>query len=316
MKSIHTVLLCIAFILVACGSPTSTPKLNGEHEVAEPFRDYYNAKGGALVLGVAMTSDLIEEGVRVQYFQNVRLEYHPQLPEGKQVIPSSIGINFEGNSTPCIRPQDVAPNAYYFDCHSVRQEFLGFFNRQGGLQFFGYPISEMYISGTQLIQHFERASIVWNKSKPVEYQFGLANLGSQWCITVQKCISKKEPGSLITATPTSMLTLPAPSPKGLALKALPEFPVFDVKTQRQTLRAWVTDDKGKPVSGVVVSFSIQYTINSERYETPPSDRNGYAFVSLAVKPYKPGDFILYKASVSQNGVTVSDNGSFVVWGKP
>ncbi|MBI5350501.1 MAG: Ig-like domain-containing protein [Chloroflexi bacterium] len=315
MKSIHTALLCLTLIVVACSSPTSTPKSTGEHEVAEPFRGYYNANGGALVLGVPITSGLIEEGVRVQYFQNVRLEYHPQLPEGKQVIPSSIGINFEGNSTPCIRPQDVAPNAYYFDCHSVRQEFLGFFNQQGGLQFFGYPISEMYISGTQVIQHFERASIVWNKSKPVEYQFGLLNLGSQWCTINKKCQSSG-PANVVTATPTFMLPPPDASPKGLGLKTLPEFPVFDIKTQRQTLKAWVTDDKGKPVSGIVVSFSVQYAVSSERYETSPSDRNGYAFVSLAVKPYKPGDLILYRASITQNGVTVSEHGSFVVWGKP
>lgn len=292
------------------------PKSIGEDEVAEPFRDYYNAKGGALVLGTAITPELIEDGIRVQYFQNVRLEYHPQLPRGEQIIPSSIGVNIGGNSTPCIQPLDVAPNAYYFGCHSVRQEFLWFFNQQGGLQFFGYPISEMYISGTQLIQHFERASIVWNKSKAVEYQFGLVNLGSQWCAINKRCLSEKIPGSVVTATPTLTPTLPAPSPKGLALRASPEFPLLDIKTQRQTLRAWVTDHSGTPLAGIVVSFLVQYAVNSERYLTNPSDRNGYAYVLLAVKPYKPGDFILYKASASQNGVTVSDHGSFMVFGKP
>jgi hypothetical protein len=315
MKATYTTLFCIAIVLAACGSSTSTPRPTGEHEVAEPFRDYYNAKGGALIIGAAMTPDLIEDGVRVQYFRNVRLEYHPQLPEGKRVIPSSIGINFPGNSTPCIRPQDVAPNAYYFDCHSVRQEFLGFFNRQGGLEFFGYPISEMYISGTQLIQHFERATIVWNKSKPAEYQFGLANLGNQWCSLKRKC-EPLGPANPVTATPASPLTLPTPLPKGLVLKVLPEFPLLDIKTQQQTLRAWVTDQNKSPLAGVVVFFRVQYTDNSERYETLPTDKNGYAFVSLAAKVYKPGDVILYKASASQNGIIVSDSGSFVVWGKP
>jgi hypothetical protein len=316
MKHTHTVLLSITFILLAaCSSPTTTPGASGQLEVAEPFRPYYNAKGGALVVGVAITPDLIEDGIRVQYFQNVRLEYHPQLPEGKQVFPSSIRAIFANNATPCIRPQDVAPNAYYFDCHSVRQEFLGFFNRQGGLQFFGYPISEMYISGAQVIQHFERASIVWNKSKPIEYQFGLLNLGSQWCSLNSKC-QPLGPAEPVAATPTFTLLLPTPAPKGLALKVLSEFPLFDVKTQRQTLKAWVTDQNGLPLSGVVVSFLVQYTVNSERYETPPSDKSGYAAVLLAIRSYSPGDLILYKASVSQNGVTASASGSFWVWGKP
>jgi hypothetical protein len=272
-------------------------------------------KGGALVLGTAITPELLEDGVRVQYFQNVRLEFHPRLPDGKQVIPSSIGVNFSDNSTPCIKPQDVAPNAYYFGCHSVRQEFLWFFNQQGGLQFFGYPISEMYISGTQLIQHFERASIVWNKSKPLEYQFGLVNLGSQWCSANKKCVSDRA-ANITTALPTFALTLPAASPKGLTLKTLPEYPVLAVKTQQQTLKAWVTDHNGAPLSGVVVSFLVQYAVNSERYLTTPSDKYGYASVSLAVRAYKPGDFVLYKATASQNGTTVSDNGSFVIWGSP
>jgi len=315
MKATLTLVICIALILVACDSSTATPPPNGGGEIARWSREYYIAKGGALILGPAITSEFVEDGVRVQYFQNVRLGFHPQLPEGERVIPGSIGLNFRDNSTPCIRPQAVAPNAYYFGCHSVRQEFLGFFNRQGGLQFFGYPISEMYISGNQFTQHFERASIVWDNSKPVEYQFGLADLGNQWCSITKKC-PLKDPGSPITATPTIPSTLPAPSPKALALKALPEFPLFDPKTQRQTLRAWVTNDKRLPVSGVVVSFLVQYTVNSERYETLPSDKNGYAFVALVAKPYKSGDFILYKASAAQNGITVSDNGSFVVWGKP
>jgi len=315
MKAIRALLICITFILASCSSATSTPKPIGEYEVAEPFRDYYNTKGGALLLGTAITPELIEDGVRVQYFQNVRLEYHPRLPEGKQVIPSSIGVNFSSNSTPCTQPQVVAPNAYYFGCHSVRQEFLWFFNQQGGLQFFGYPISEMYISGTQLIQHFERASIVWNKSKPVEYQFGLANLGSQWCSLNKKCVTDRV-ANITTALPTFTLTLPAASPKELALKTLPEYPVLDVRTQQQTLKAWITDNAGKPISGVVVSFLVQYVVNSERYLTHPSDKYGYASVSLAVRSYKPGDFVLYKATASQNGITVSGNGSFVVWGSP
>lgn len=315
MKALRTFLICITLILTACGSPTSTPKSNGEYEVAEPFREYYTAKGGAVMLGNAITPELVEDGVRVQYFQNVRLEYHPRLPDGKQIIPSSIGINFSGNSTPCIQPQDVAPNAFYFGCHSVRQEFLWFFNQQGGLQFFGYPISEMYISGTQLIQHFERASIVWNKSKPIEYQFGLANLGSQWCSINKKCAADRA-ANFTTALPTFVLTLPAALPKGLVLKTLPEYPVFDVKTQRQTLKAWVTDQNGTPLSGVVVSFLVQYAVNSERYVTNPSDKYGYAPVMLAVRSYKPGDFVLYKATASQNGMAASDSGSFVVWGNP
>ncbi|MBI5714699.1 MAG: hypothetical protein HZC38_14960 [Chloroflexi bacterium] len=271
MKTTYTVIICTTFLLAACGSSISMPKSIGE-EVAQPFRDYYNAKGGALVLGTAITPELIEDGIRVQYFQNVRLEYHPQLPKGEQIIPSSIGVNIGGNSTPCIQPLDVAPNAYYFGCHSVRQEFL--------------------------------------------YQFGLVNLGSQWCAINKRCLSEKIPGNVVTATPTLTPTLPAPSPKGLALRASPEFPLLDIKTQRQTLRAWVTDHSGTPLAGIVVSFLVQYAVNSERYLTNPSDKNGYAYVLLAVKPYKPGDFILYKASASQNGVTVSDHGSFMVFGKP
>jgi hypothetical protein len=77
--------------------------------------------------------------------------------------------------------KQAASGALYFaeSCHSVSPQFRPFFENNGGLLVFGYPISEAYIvSGQYFVQIYERAVIVWDSARPVQQQFQLANLGS------------------------------------------------------------------------------------------------------------------------------------------
>jgi len=49
------------------------------------FLDFYLEHNGALVFGQPLSPQLDEGDLRVQYFENVRLEWHPEAPAGQQV---------------------------------------------------------------------------------------------------------------------------------------------------------------------------------------------------------------------------------------
>jgi hypothetical protein len=173
-----------SLVLAACGSSSTltTPESAEGYPVAPAFLEFYEGHDGLTVLGAAISPELVENGVQVQYFEKGRLEYHPQLPEGNQVILGNLGETLYGAS-PCVPPESVASGALYFSatCHSVSPEFRAYFLKRGGVPFFGYPLSEMYIQDDRFVQIFERAVIVWDGRRPDGFRFSLASLGSLAC---------------------------------------------------------------------------------------------------------------------------------------
>jgi endo-1,4-beta-D-glucanase Y len=57
------------------------------HSVVTGFKTYYEARGGAAVLGLPITEEMTEDGFTVQYFERAVLEYQP----GKTVQASLLG---------------------------------------------------------------------------------------------------------------------------------------------------------------------------------------------------------------------------------
>lgn len=177
------ILVTLALLLIACGTATPPPAdlPAGEFAVSPVFQGFYDSHGGAALLGAPISVELDENGVITQYFQNAKLVFYPQFPEGNQVVLAGLGDAYYGRK-PCVPSISIEPNALYFsDCHSVSPGFRVFFERQGGVAFFGYPISERYIFNGWLAQNFERATIVWDGSKPAGYEFSLLPLGELAC---------------------------------------------------------------------------------------------------------------------------------------
>jgi hypothetical protein len=50
------------------------------HAVWDEFLTFYETYGGEVILGLPLSPQLNEGGLRVQYFENGRLEWHPELP--------------------------------------------------------------------------------------------------------------------------------------------------------------------------------------------------------------------------------------------
>ena len=150
--------------------------------VAGRFLAYWEANGGLARNGYPLTPErreTLEDGKEytVQYFERVRMEYHPENAApydvllgqfGRQIFRESFGIESYkyAQATTSTLPQ---PDMTYFPetGHNVGARFLAYWEANGGLAQFGYPLAEereetMYVSPQGpprafLVQYFERA---------------------------------------------------------------------------------------------------------------------------------------------------------------
>ncbi len=61
------------------------------HSLATGFKKYWDDNNGINTFGFPVSEELTENGVIVQYFERGRLEYHPELDEGKRITLGRLG---------------------------------------------------------------------------------------------------------------------------------------------------------------------------------------------------------------------------------
>ncbi len=129
------------------------------------FLGYWQANGGLPINGYPISdafTERLEDGreYTVQYFERVRMEYHPANPPPNDVLLGQFGRR--------IRPADppVPPltGAAHFPetGHNVEGRFLEYWQTNGSLRQFGFPISEVFTERLEdgnayRVQYFERA---------------------------------------------------------------------------------------------------------------------------------------------------------------
>jgi hypothetical protein len=142
--------------------------------VAGRFLAHWETYGGLALNGYPLSTEreeTLEDGRRytVQYFERVRLEYHPENAAPDDVLLGQFGRRLH----PADPPAEPIIGAFYFpetghnlsDLTADRRtvvNFGRFWDNNGGLRQFGYPLSEIYPErledgNTYLVQYFERA---------------------------------------------------------------------------------------------------------------------------------------------------------------
>jgi hypothetical protein len=129
------------------------------------FLDYWNAHGGLAINGYPLAperQEKLEDGKYywVQWFERVRMEYHPQNPPPFQVLLGQFGRIIHPADPP-VGPQ---PGMRHFGetGHNVPPDFMAYWNGNGGLPQFGFPLSELFRERLEdgreyEVQYFERA---------------------------------------------------------------------------------------------------------------------------------------------------------------
>ena len=144
--------------------------------VGYAFLTFWNANGGATIFGYPLTNEVVDPAsqLTVQYFERSRFEYHPEAAGTPQIVQlTNVGrILTAGRTDPrsdsAFPPQPLVPagsdRSYYVQTqHSIGGQFKTFFDQNGGVFIFGYPISEETIEPNPTdgvaytVQWFERA---------------------------------------------------------------------------------------------------------------------------------------------------------------
>ncbi len=161
------------------------------------FRDYWEQHGGLAQFGYPLTEEFMEVSstdgrpYTTQYFERARFEYHPENPPPYDVLLGLLGrMITEGrdNEAPFMRtPAHAGPGTIYFDVtgHNMPRPFSGYWQEQGGLPVYGYPISEAFDEvsltdgKTYLVQYFERNRLEYHPELNDLFKISLGLLGVQ-----------------------------------------------------------------------------------------------------------------------------------------
>lgn len=166
--------------------------LESGHTLGGEFRTFWQNNGGVAKLGYPISEELVETSPldgqqrKVQYFERGVLEYHPEFAgTPNRVMLATVGrwVTKDRNFAKA-EPVENASDKWYFaeTGHIVKEAFLRYWQSQGGLATFGYPISEELpeISNADgkvyTVQYFERARFEWHPTfagTPDEVQLGL-----------------------------------------------------------------------------------------------------------------------------------------------
>ncbi|MDQ6693633.1 MAG: hypothetical protein M3014_04330 [Chloroflexota bacterium] len=163
-----------------------------EHNLSGAFLDYWQQHGGLSIFGYPLSEPFIENGYTVQYFERNRFELHPENQPPFNVPLGRLGadaIAGSGKNYPTVEAFTSTSNRRYVPetKHSLSYAFLGYWNRNGGLAQFGYPITEEVreVSPTDgreyTVQYFERGRMEYhpeNKGTPAEVLLGLLSVAN------------------------------------------------------------------------------------------------------------------------------------------
>ncbi len=162
------------------------------HTVRGIFKKTWESRGGLELLGYPKTGQFYERNEAtglyylVQYFERVRMEYHPDLQGtpyevqfgllGTELMMEQGLLDKQGQpilaATLPEKPDAVSKNVVFFTetSHNLEGLFLDAWQRQGGLSLIGYPRSAVFdvigTDGTSIkVQYFERARMELHTAK-------------------------------------------------------------------------------------------------------------------------------------------------------
>lgn len=191
----------------------------GDFEVAGRFLEVWESSGAATGLGdqgstyvnglpiTARRAEISTEdgkSYETQWFERAKYEAHPENQAPYDVLLGRLGANFvEGRGSidgetgevrnpadaafvKIEQPSDLSDTKLYFPetMHSVEGKILEYWQRFGGLQQFGFPLSEAFEEPSTdgnpyLTQYFERARFEVHPEKAAPYEVELGLLGVQ-----------------------------------------------------------------------------------------------------------------------------------------
>jgi len=168
------------------------------HNLRGGFLKYWAEHGGLNQFGYPLTEEFTEEsptdGKRytVQYFERARMEWHPENSPPNDVLLGLLGRTItqgRESESPFVALLFTDPRngavGFPQTGHILAEPFLSYWQQNGGLAVYGYPISEAFMETNStdgkpyLVQYFERNRFELHPELANPYQVSLGLLGVQ-----------------------------------------------------------------------------------------------------------------------------------------
>lgn len=139
--------------------------------IAPQFYHYWLRNRDLGFTGLPIAPPYTEGTKTYQYFERVRLEYDNSQPQNQPIGRGLLGREVTGprHQEAAFQPMNAweiltmgsVEIQHYFPLtgFSIDPDFAGYWQNQGGLSLFGYPISRPLVEGGFKVQYFERARL-------------------------------------------------------------------------------------------------------------------------------------------------------------
>lgn len=273
------------------------------HYVRGDFLRYYRSVSNpTLLFGYPLTEEFTSrDGKTVQYFQRARFEQAPELPQGIRLTP--LGRETYTPDRQLVINNPLACRTYTQTSHSVCFAFLEFFDQNGGVERFGYPISHFESHNNQIVQYFENARFEWRPGLAENQRIGLTDLGRIYFDQLG------EDPAFLKSTPQDA----GPNPV-LSLRAR-AFPAKAVTTPEgeQTIYVLVQDQNLQPVPDASGVAKIRLASGHFTQETFVINNRGVGAFSFGFSNQPNGQLVYVDIQVTYNGLSGKTTTSFRIW---
>jgi len=284
------------------------------HSVSGDFLTFFDTWGGIEIFGYPLTEPFVEKNVTVQYFQKARLEAHPENPEPYKVQLGLLGDELNYRQPAVVAPRFASRRQLYFPetGHTVSYAFLDYFKSKGGIDIFGYPITEMQFEDGSIVQYFQRLKMQWHpedRTAPVQ----IGNLGELYVSIYRDRIPPEA-----FQVPSSPRPGPSPTVANITnIRAVVSLRYSVMGKQgNQTVSVLVTDNNGTPLANAKVY--IRFLGPNSTPLSPPgttwtTDARGFVRVSIPVTGGQTGQQVIVQADVTYGTLTATGQNVFLLW---
>lgn len=290
-------------------SPDSERRYFEETEfwVSGEFLEYFDANGGLEIFGYPISSPYNERGILVQYFQNARMEWHAINEDPYTVQLGLLGDELGLRQPPVDQPS-LAPGRVYFSetGHTVTYMFLRFFRTHGGVDLFGYPISEMFVENQKVVQYFQRIKLIWN---PQTGRITVGNLGDVY-VNAHRSTLPSSVLESISYLHNGQGVLELRMAIGLANS------VARLDRGQDVTVAVLDARSDEPLADAQVKFTVsteQGGVLPDLTQVLPTDARGRAKLAIPLDGIEPGTWVVLKVEATYGRASTTAEQLFLVW---
>jgi hypothetical protein len=253
------------------------------HTITGKFYElYYAADNPIAVYGSPITDAFPDkDGNLVQYFQKARFE----LNKNGEIFKTPLGQIFLNENEAGIESINISDSSsvcrnFEETGYSVCYDFLEFFEKNGGVNQFGYPISNRLIRANRTSQYFEYALLEFYPERPAGLKVSVADLGRQYFDKLGENSNRLRavsPGNFISDGVLS-----------LDVRAfIARDPAAD--NYEPTIFVIVHDQKKTSLANVSIEFVVRYADGTnKRYLMEPTNLYGFTRMEIPVDKTEPG----------------------------